>query len=101
MKISFNLVVLFLIIQSTIGAQNYKQRFNTIDIKHYKLAITVNDTTNNINATMAVSLKFKKNANEFQLDLVKKDSVTGKGMMIDSIYQNKVKVSFTHINNKR
>jgi len=100
MKISFNLVVLFLIIQSTIGAQNYKQRFNTIDIKHYKLAITVNDTTNNINATMAVSLKFKKNANEFQLDLVKKDSVTGKGMMIDSIYQNKVKVSFTHINNK-
>ncbi len=100
MKIPFYLVALLLIIQSTITAQNFKQRFNTLDIQHYKLAIIVNDTTNRIDATMNVSLKFKKTSNEFQLDLVNKDSVSGKGMIINSIYQNNVKVTFTHINNK-
>tara|TARA_R110001583_G_scaffold86860_1_gene226693 strand:- start:25588 stop:27180 length:1593 start_codon:yes stop_codon:yes gene_type:complete len=99
MKKSFILITLLLLTQSTITAQDYKQRFNTFDVQHYKLAIAVNDTTNAIDATMAVSLKFKKNIREFQLDLVKKDSITGKGMVIDSIYQNNVKVSFTHTNN--
>ncbi len=99
MKISFYLVALLVIIQST-TAQNYKQQFNTIDIQHYKLAIIVNDTTNSIDATMNVSLKFKKTAHEFQLDLVNKDNISGLGMVIDSIYQNNVKVSFTHENNK-
>ena len=100
MKNPFYLVIIFLIIQSTITAQSYRQRFNAIDIQHYKLAIIVNDTTNSIEATMDISLKFKKNASEFQLDLVKKDSISGKGMVIDSIYQNNVKVAFTHTNNK-
>jgi aminopeptidase N len=100
MKNLFKLVVIFVIIQSTVTAQNYKQRFNTIDIQHYKLAIIVNDTTNSIDATMEVSLKFKKTTDEFQLDLVKKDSINDKGMVIGSIYQNNVKVEFTHINNK-
>jgi len=100
MKIPFYLVALLLIIQSTITAQSYKQRFNTIDIQHYKLAIIVNDTTNSIDATMNVSLNFKKLVNEFQLDLVNRDSISGLGMVIDSIYQNNVKVLFTHVNNK-
>jgi len=100
MKRFFNLIVVFLVIQSTITAQNYKNRFNTIDVQHYKLAISVNDTTNSIDATMQVQLKFKKTVSEFQLDLVKKDSISGLGMVIDSIYQNNVKVEFTHENNK-
>lgn len=100
MKKPFILVILLLIIQSTTTAQSYIQRFNTIDIQHYKLAIIVNDTTNSIDATMNVSLKFKKLADEFQLDLVNNDSINNTGMIIDSIYQNNVKVTFTHINNK-
>ncbi|WP_372794646.1 M1 family metallopeptidase [Lutibacter sp.] len=99
MKISFYIVALLLLIEAT-SAQNYKQQYNTIDIQHYKLAIIVNDTTNSIDATMDVSLKFKKLVNEFQLDLVKKDNISGLGMVIDSIYQNNVKVLFTHENNK-
>ncbi|PHQ56146.1 MAG: metallopeptidase [Lutibacter sp.] len=100
MKNPFKFVVILFIIQSTITAQNYKQQLNTIDIQHYKLAISVNDTTNSIDASMIISLKFKKTVHEFQLDLVKKDSVSGKGMVIDSIYQNNIKVAFTHTNNK-
>jgi len=100
MKTPFYLVILFLIIQYTTTAQNYKQRYNTIDIQHYKLAINVNDTTNSIDARMQVTLKFKKPVREFQLDLVNKDSLNNKGMVIDSIYQNNIKVTFTHTNNK-
>jgi len=96
MKTPLNLVIFFLLIQSISTAQNYKQRLNTIDIQHYKLIIIVNDTTNSIDATMEVKLKFKKNVNEFRLDLVNKDSTSGLGMMVDSIYQNKVKVNYTH-----
>ncbi|WP_299524793.1 M1 family metallopeptidase [uncultured Lutibacter sp.] len=100
MKTPFYLVALLLLIQATTTAQSYKQRLNTIDIQHYKLALIVNDTTNSIDATMDISLKFKALLSEFQLDLVKKDSISGLGMVVDSIYQNNVKVSFTHENNK-
>lgn len=99
MKILFNFVILFLIIQSTITAQNYKQRFKTIDIQHYNLTIIVNDTTNSFDATMDISLKYKEQVAEFQLDFVEKDS-TGKGMIVTSISQNNNVVSFTHSNNK-
>ncbi|WP_456376136.1 M1 family metallopeptidase [Lutibacter sp.] len=99
MKVSFYIVVLFLIIHSTSTAQNYKQRFNTLDVQHYKLSIIVNDTTNSVDATMQVKLKFKKIVSEFKLDLVKKDSISGKGMLVDSIYQNNIKVAFSHANN--
>ncbi len=97
MKKPFILVVLLLTIPFTITSQNYKQWFNTIDIQHYKLAIIVNDTTNSINATMTVSLKFKKLVKEFQLDFVKKDT-SGKGMVVASVFQNNDTVSFTHSN---
>lgn len=100
MKTPYKLLILFLIIQSTLTAQNYKQRLNTIDIQHYKLTIQVNDSTNSIDATMNVSLKFKKTVENFQLDFVEKDSVSDKGMVIDSVYQNNIKVAYTHINNQ-
>ncbi len=100
MKIPYIFVVLFLVFSSILTAQNYQHRFNTLDIQHYKLALEVNDTNNSIDATMQVTLKFKKKVDEFQLDLMEKDSLSGKGMVIESIYQNNVSVSFTHENNK-
>jgi aminopeptidase N len=95
----YTLILFLLIFQSAITAQNYQQRFNEIDVKHYNLAIQVNDSTNNIQAKMTVSLTFKQLVNEFHLDLVQKDS-TGKGMYIESVFQNKDTVSFTHTDNK-
>ncbi len=97
MKIPHKLIILFLFFTSILTAQSYQKRLLTLDIQHYKLTIEVNDTNNSIDATMQVILKFKRNVDEFQLDLVRKDSVSGKGMVIDSIYQNNVSVSFTHV----
>lgn len=91
----FTLIFLLLAFQSAITAQNYKQRFNEIDVKHYNLAIEVNDSTNSIQAKMTVSLSFKQLVNEFHLDLAQKDS-TGKGMHVASIFQNNDTVQFTH-----
>lgn len=99
MKNIYTFIFILLAFQSAITAQNYKQRFNEIDVKHYNLAIEVNDTTNSIQAKMIVSLKFKQSVNEFQLDFVEKDS-TGKGMNIESVFQNNDTVTFTHIDNK-
>ncbi|MDO9038225.1 MAG: M1 family metallopeptidase [Lutibacter sp.] len=95
----YTLILFLLIFQSAITAQNYQQRFNEIDVKHYSSEIQVNDSTNNIQAKMTVSLTFKQLVNEFHLDLVQKDS-TGKGMYIESVFQNKDTVSFTHTDNK-
>ena len=99
MKNNYTFIFILLAFQSAITAQNFKQRFNEIDVKHYNLTIEVNDTTNSIQAKMIVSLKFKQLVNEFQLDFVEKDS-TGKGMSIESVFQNNDTVSYTHIDNK-
>lgn len=99
MKKFFTLILFLLAYQFTVTAQNYKQRFSELDVKHYNLAIAVNDSTNSIQATMTISLAFKQLVNEFQLDLVQKDS-TGKGMNIESIFQNNDSVLFTHSKNK-
>ena len=95
----FTLIFLLLVFQSAITAQNYKQRFDEIDVKHYNLAIEVNDSTNSIQAKMTVSLSFKQLVNEFNLDLAQKDS-TGKGMHISSVFQNNDTVQFRHANNE-
>jgi aminopeptidase N len=100
MKPLFYLLTLILLFQTSLSAQNYKERFQTIDIKHYNLSLSVNDSTNSIDATALISLKFRKTNSQFELDLVNKDSLTGLGMVIDSIYQNNIKVDFTHTNNK-
>ena len=99
MKFFYTLIFLIFTFQSAVTAQNYKQRFNEIDVKHYNLAIEVNDSTNSIQATMLISLKFKQLLNDFQLDLVQKDS-TGKGMNIESVFQNNDTIQFIHSENK-
>jgi len=99
MKFFYTLLFLIFSFHSAVTAQNYKQRFNEIDVKHYNLTIEVNDSTNSIQATMVISIKFKQLVNEFQLDFVEKDS-TGKGMNIESVFQNNDSVAFTHSHNK-
>jgi aminopeptidase N len=99
MKGAHKFAILFFVFTSILTAQNYQERFNTIDVQHYKLTIAVNDTNNSIDATMQVTLKFKKKVDQFQLDLIKKDSISGKGMVIDAIFQNNVSVSYEHTDN--
>ena len=88
-----------ILIAFTSYSQNFLNRFKSIDIQNYKLAIEVNDTNNSINATIDVSLKFKKYTPEFTLDFIKKDS-SGTGMEISTILQDNKTVNYFHQNNK-
>ena len=90
--------ILLLLISTSIFAQQFKQSLETIDVLNYKLTIAVNDTTNTINASMAISLKFIKNSPQFNLNLIQKDS-TGSGMFVNYVLQNKDTVIFNHANN--
>ncbi len=99
MKTNLFFLLFLLSFNSLLFSQNFKDRFETIDIKHYNLNIEVNDTTNNIVATMRISIKFKKNASQFILDFVERDS-TGNGMFVKSISENNKPVTYTHQNNE-
>lgn len=98
--------ILFLItsiifgITTTCFSQNNNKNLDLIDVQNYNLSIEVNDTTNSIEASMEVQLKFKKNTTKFSFDFVEKDTLTGKGMIISELFQNKEKINFKHLNNE-
>jgi aminopeptidase N len=94
------LFALFFLSITILIAQNYNTQLNSLNVEHYKLSIDVNDQNDSIKAEMAVNLKFKKSIDLFYLDLFNRDSISGKGMVVDSVYQNKIPVEFTHSNNK-
>ncbi|WP_445725581.1 M1 family metallopeptidase [Flavobacterium sp.] len=100
MKISIRYTFFFLFFSTILIAQSDKERFESINIEHYKLAIEVNDATNKIKAEMKIFMRFRKNVTSFDLDLVEQDAKTGEGMKVDSIYQNNASVDFKQKNNK-
>ena len=100
MKTTLKISILLLLFSSSVFAQQYKERLSTINIEHYKLAIELNDNNDSIAAKMAIDLRFRKSIPSFYLDLVSYDSISGKGMKVDSIFQNKVAVDFKQKNNR-
>lgn len=102
MKLLFKKFILFFatICTININAQSYKERLSTINIEHYNLNIELNDTNNNIEASIAINLRYKQPVTSFYLDLVNVDEATGKGMKVTSVYQNDVEVDFKQENNK-
>ena len=98
MKANLSLLLL-LTFNSILFSQNFKDRFDTIDIKHYNLNIEVNDTTNNIVATMNIYVKFKQKVSQFKLDFAERDS-TGNGMIIKYISEKNKSIPYTHQNNE-
>ncbi|WP_457616405.1 M1 family metallopeptidase [Lutibacter sp.] len=99
MNICRKLTIFFFLLQTAINAQNYKQRLNSIDVQNYKLNIAVNDSTNMIYATANISVKFKQIAKQFYLDLATKDN-SGKGMIVEAVFQNNDTILYTHNNNQ-
>jgi aminopeptidase N len=66
---------------------------SVIDVQHYTFALQLNDVNNNIKGQAIVMLKFLKNAGDFKLNLVKKNS-TGKGMLVSAVTENGKKLKF-------
>ncbi|HVU95148.1 MAG TPA: M1 family metallopeptidase [Puia sp.] len=66
----------------------------TIDVQHYEFDLTLSDSNNVIHGSAAVSIRFRANANEFHLDLAKKNA-EGKGMTVTGITENNSPIKFT------
>ena len=64
-----------------------------IDVQHYNFEIQLNDKNDTLKGKATVEVKFLKDVNRFQLDLVKK---TGKGfgMLISTVTEDGAAVSF-------
>src|SRR5882757_229050 len=65
-----------------------------IDVQHYEFSLRLNDAGNNIKGVAAITLLFRKDAEKFVLDLVKKNS-SGKGMTVSSVTEGGKAVGFT------
>src|ERR1700744_4408059 len=64
-----------------------------IDVQHYDFSLALNDDSNSIRGTAVVTVLFRTNAPQFQLDLVARNS-TGKGMTVLSVSEHNQPVPF-------
>jgi len=80
-------------------ADNYPRNYN-IDVQHYKFELKLSDSSDQINGTTTITVKFKKDGiTEFRLDLVNKSLTNkGRGMEVESVYSNGLKTPFKHEN---
>jgi aminopeptidase N len=62
--------------------------FPDIDVQHYTFALTLNDANNDIKGKATISIKFLNNVSKFQLNLIKKNSTNGEGMLVSSVTEN-------------
>ncbi|GAB5525665.1 MAG: M1 family metallopeptidase [Roseivirga sp.] len=92
MKLKFTLIAL--LICATVQAQKHYDRYNTIDIRHYKFEIELNDANDNIKGKATVSVKFKQDITGFSLDLTSKSG--GKGMTVTAVNEGGSKVNYEH-----
>lgn len=96
MKPLYKLFIFLLFAVSTVNAQDYLNRFKGIDIQHYNLSLTVNDSTDIIEGSMDISVRFKKLTNKFELDFVSLDTLTGLGMQVSSVINEADTLQFAH-----
>ncbi|MEO7103000.1 MAG: M1 family aminopeptidase [Gemmatimonadaceae bacterium] len=67
-----------------------------VDVQHYKFALAVNDSTDAIDGTATVSIRFlKSGVTSFFLDLA--TPVNGKGMTVTRVTSDSAALHYTHI----
>ena len=94
MKKSFT-IGLFLLIQYFTFSQEYKERYEAIDVKSYSIDISLSDSSNEIRVTEKIEILFLKNVTSFYLDLVDQGA-DKKGMKISKLLENNSEISFNH-----
>lgn len=75
--------------------QHHHERWNAIDVQHYRFRIDLNDSSDVINCTAEVEILFKAGGRDFLLDLVGREP-KGSGMKIDRITANGKQVPYSH-----
>ncbi len=81
------------------GATDLYPRNGAIDIRHYVFKLDLNDSTNRIAGETVVSIRFKKTAIDFELDLIN-ISASGQGMVVKEILLNEQVLKFSHQNDR-
>lgn len=71
----------------------------TIDVQHYRFAITLNDADNIVKGQATITAKFLKAASKFELDLYRKNT-DGKGMVVTALKEKGLPVSFKQDSDK-
>lgn len=92
--------VAFLLLWSLFSnAQKHHDRLESLDVLHYCFEIHLNDSTNKIEGTTTIKVKFLHAAKRFNLDLVEKgNSITG--MHVNSIFSEEKQLTFKHANSQ-
>jgi aminopeptidase N len=78
------ITLLFIIPLTRTSAQLYNP---VIDIQHYDFSLALNDDSNSIRGTAVITVLFRINASQFNLDFTQRSS-TGKGMTVLSVTEN-------------
>jgi aminopeptidase N len=79
------------------SAQEYRDRYNQLDVQHYEWAIAVNDSSDIIYGKATIDIQFLKPSDRFYLDLVSLNE-SGEGMSVDGVQLNNQPVPFEHSN---
>lgn len=68
---------------------------NGLDVQHYRYEVALNDSTNMISCTAAITVQFTKEVQEVVFDLTQQDDA-GRGMAVRSVMKNGNVLHFTH-----
>jgi aminopeptidase N len=79
----------------TAPCQDHHQRYETIDVLAYRFEIDLNDTSDVIQGTAHIEIAFRKDVDQFQLDLSNK-LPDNTGMEVKQITEDGRELSFQH-----
>ena len=80
-----NLILAFLILPSK--GQDHYERYEAIDVLSYRFEIDLNDSTNMIRGSADIQIAFRKDVDQFQLDL-SYNYVENSGMKVKQITED-------------
>jgi len=86
---------LLFLLSFTLHAQDHHARFESIDVLHYRFEIELSDSSDVIWCKAELMIQFKKELNEFTLDLSAKNQ-EGSGMHIDELKENGIRAAYQH-----
>jgi len=91
------LLVIFQILP--LKGQDHHERYATIDVLSYRFEIDLNDSTNLIRGTADINIAFRKDVDQFQLDLACSHTNTS-GMKVEQITEDGRELLFLHRDNR-
>ena len=89
--------ILHLLILAALSApsQDHHDRYETIDVLAYRFEIDLNDTSDVIRCMADIEIAFRKDVEQFQLDLASAGK-ENKGMKVQQITEDGLELSFKH-----